>query len=152
MPHEVYLAVSPIVYSYLWLLPAWVMEFTVRFTPMHEKGETVDGSANCSQEYRWHGVFVHGSWLDDGPVRRRSVLIHEMLHAVLAPMVTEHELITEKLVKATGGNEVLREYAEEQWRQRFEGIIVELVRSITSLPVDSLPAVAYSEEFDSPAD
>lgn len=144
-PTEVREAVTPILRSYLWLVPGWCRQLYVGYTNEGEiKG---DASTSGEVEYRQAYIFFHPGWLDCDPTQRRLEVIHELLHIPLMPMTSEHDELVERLFDDAEAPK-FKQTVQEQWRKSLEGTTQDLAFAILGIPVDSLPAVSVVEVED----
>ena len=142
-PVEVRGALRPILLDYLWLVPSWCQNIYVRWDAAPADSDS-SLSTSAQPEYRQAQFNVLPGWLGHIEGSRRTMVIHELLHLPLAPMVHEHGDLAERL---TEDGSVFAGYAQEQWRRVFEGSVQDLAVSIGMLP-GPFPPVPYVEVED----
>lgn len=142
-PPEVRSALRPILLDYLWLVPSWVQTLYVRW---EERPEDPDTSAlsGAQPEYRQAQLTICTGWLSAIHASRRTMLVHELVHMPLAPMVIEHEDIAKRLLDDAPR---FSGYSLGQWRRVLEGAVQDLAVAVSMLP-GPFPAVAFVEVED----
>lgn len=96
-----------------------------QLTVAYEPGDSENiASAGVQPEYRRGHLFIHPKWLEKTAAERELILVHELFHVPLQPIVgLGWDLINEFAPEET------REFLHEQWRLVFEGAVQDLAES-----------------------
>ena len=123
-PPEIRAALEPILTSYLYLVPTWCHEIWVRYTD-----DDADAALSVTPvpEYRFARLYVHPSWLIGKDSLRKEQVVHEFLHISLDVLTTFLKDLTDRLCAE---DDILKGWAQDQLRQRFEGVVCDLTRAV----------------------
>ena len=85
MPVAIREAVEPHVTAYAGFLPGWCVELLIAYTD--EGSNRTSASMSARVEYRWARLTVHPCYLSQPVHDRAEIVLHEILHVQLEPMV-----------------------------------------------------------------
>lgn len=103
------------------LFPSWVREVWVSLRSL-DNGDILTCDTNVP--YRSYNISVSPDYFVYSEEQRRSHLTHEIIHAILAPVV---EWASDKFIEPMKeSDERLYAIIEQEWRDRFEGVTQEL--------------------------
>ena len=121
LPAEVVPLVRPLVEEWQHLGPGWCAELFIHFSDADNDGDAA--SMNAQPEYRFAHIHLHPGWLKCDAEERRRLIVHELLHLALEPLLI---LAADILESADAGTPL-----ENAWRRTYEGAVQDLTLSLT---------------------
>jgi hypothetical protein len=121
IPAEYRAAIEPLIERHRWVLPGWVQMLYVEF--YHDDASL---STLTRVEYRKVSLRIHPPFLSQCEASRSDDVLHEFLHAPLEAMRD----VVFSLLDATGADDALRKWAEEQLRVANEMAVCDLTHAI----------------------
>lgn len=148
MPENLRDQFEPILKQYLWLVPGWCSEITLSYEEFCIEDSEAEASTYAVPEYRYAGVAIHDHWGKLDEFRKRSVVIHELLHIPLSPMADHADQMYGRLMDGAGMK--FQTHVQEDWVNRVESVVQDLANAIREVPVEKLPKVPYRDLEISP--
>lgn len=110
------------------VFPSWVREV---WASLGVDDRDAVLSVACDIPYRRVGISVSSGYFSFDEGQRKTFLTHEVIHAILAPVVDwGSDRFVEPLKES---DEKVYEIIEQEWRDRFEGVTQELTYIIERL-------------------
>ncbi len=126
LPPEIKTEVEPSIKEFAEIIPPWLNLLTIQYA-------RDDGTARNStkEEYRSSYITFGAGFLDQPKWKRRSDVLHELLHIVTDPLYTQ----AWSLKELAGGEEEKpkKDYLDEQLRLSLERTITDLTTCILKL-------------------
>lgn len=95
IPEDIKAIAEPMLERWVWLVPTWCQEFTVRYDPMYDAQMAVTNN----YRNRWAMLRMTGQWLGCPDSERELSLVHELIHVCLEPLVAPVSRIVGNLTK-----------------------------------------------------
>jgi len=129
-PAESRAAVEPSLAGLEWLVPGWCETVWIAWASVPRDNLEAEASATTSIEYpyRWAKIVVRPGFLDESVERRRSALIHELLHVFIGPLAEYAEQMADRLMKDDAPK--FHETVREELRVRHESAVQDLAYAI----------------------
>lgn len=122
---DIQAAVTPHLMRWWALVPAWVQSFSVMFMPQ----EDAVLQAKINYRNRWFSLIVTGTFLDCSHEERADAIRHELIHALLEPMMAVSNRILDELLE----NGPHRELIDGLYTDGYEASVEDLARAIGRL-------------------
>jgi hypothetical protein len=126
MPAEHRRAAEPLVAKHGHLLPLWCAHLSIRYSS--DGGDTARAVAYMEPEYEYRQcrLIITPNFLTDTPANRERTIIHEFIHAPLAPIRRYLGDLLDTYVE----DEYVRKLLFEQYHRLEEGCVQDLTFSI----------------------
>lgn len=85
-PDELKPVVEQLVKECSWLLPRWARWVHVYYQTSHDSVSAAEASVTLEEAYRTVYIYIHAPLFDVDERDRRAAILHEITHALLAPI------------------------------------------------------------------
>lgn len=126
-PAEVRASMEPHIERYRDLLPGWLAELRLGFDDNDQAGIAY---TRCNPEYRWARIMTCGTWLKENNADRDEVLLHEMVHIPLQPLVVVFEDLLATLDDTPAP---IKAWARDQLRRALEGACTDVTEMLMAV-------------------